>query len=318
MHLTLRQLHYFVGIVDAQSMTRAAERLNVAPTALSLQVKSMEEGLGVALLNRHSRGVEPTEPGRELYHRARRILDLVSEAEAAVGTRRQPAVIRGGAPPAVARAFGLPAILAASRRDGTVLELMEGWSRDLAQKLAEGELDFVVGYGFEPGGPFDVHELLEERLGFVGAPGSMPAAGKVSLATVLASDLVFYGRESISWKAAVRHAGRIGARVNVWREVDSVEVWRQALITGHGKALVSFGAVSEEVQRGELAYREIEGPPIVARISLAIRREGDQPVLSAGFTTFLVAVVIGAYDSILRTEAAGPGSGPPAVLADAD
>lgn len=300
MHLTLRQLQYFVAIVDARSMARAAERLHVAPTALSLQIKAMEESLGVTLLNRHSRGVGATDSGRLLYDRARQILDLVAETEAALGVRTRPAVIRGGAPPAVARVIGLAAILGASRRDGTVLELVEGWSRDLRDRLAEGELDFVVGYGFERGGPFEVVDLVEERLVFVAAPWMLPETRTVDLAAVLASRLVFYGKESNSWKTAVRAASQIGASVNVWREVDSVEVWRQALLGGHGTALASFGSIAEEVQRGEVAFREIEGPPLLTRISLAWRREGARGPMSPGFVRFLSEVVVSAYGSVAK------------------
>jgi LysR family nitrogen assimilation transcriptional regulator len=66
----LRQLKYFVAIVEAGNMTRAAEQLHVAQTALGMQIRQLEEGLGVALLIRHSRGVEPTKAGRLLHARA--------------------------------------------------------------------------------------------------------------------------------------------------------------------------------------------------------------------------------------------------------
>ena len=57
--MTLRQLRYFVKIVELGNMTKAAESLFVAQPALGMQIRQLEEDLGVALLIRHSRGVEP-------------------------------------------------------------------------------------------------------------------------------------------------------------------------------------------------------------------------------------------------------------------
>jgi hypothetical protein len=68
--MNLRQLKYFVSVVEAGNMTRAAEQLHVAQTALGMQIRQIEEDLGVALLVRHSRGVEPTEAGSFLHGRA--------------------------------------------------------------------------------------------------------------------------------------------------------------------------------------------------------------------------------------------------------
>ena len=68
--MNLRQLKYFIGVVEAGNMTRAAERLHVAQTALGMQIRQIEEELGVPLLVRHSRGVEPTKAGKLLHARA--------------------------------------------------------------------------------------------------------------------------------------------------------------------------------------------------------------------------------------------------------
>ena len=77
--MNLRQLKYFVSVVEAGNMTRAAEQLHVAQTALGMQIRQMEEDLGVALLTRHSRGVEPTKAGTILHARAVAVLKSVEE-----------------------------------------------------------------------------------------------------------------------------------------------------------------------------------------------------------------------------------------------
>ena len=101
--VNLRQLKYFVAIVEAGNMTRAAEQLRVAQTALGMQIRQLEEDLGVALLTRHSRGVEPTKAGKLLHARALTILKLTEETRKDVSAceREESESIRLGNTPAL-------------------------------------------------------------------------------------------------------------------------------------------------------------------------------------------------------------------------
>ena len=74
----LRQLRYFVRIVEVGSVSRASQSLHVAQPALSQQVSRLEQELGTRLLSRSVRGVTPTDAGQAVYQHARRILRLVS------------------------------------------------------------------------------------------------------------------------------------------------------------------------------------------------------------------------------------------------
>lgn len=79
--MELRHLRYFVAVADDLSITRAAERLNIAQPALSHQIKSLETEIGTALLQRLSRGVALTEPGRAFADDARAVLAAVDAAK---------------------------------------------------------------------------------------------------------------------------------------------------------------------------------------------------------------------------------------------
>jgi len=78
--MDVRQLRYFVEVVEAKSFTRAAERVHVAQPALGFQVRKLEDELGVTLLHRHSRGVDPTEAGRALLRHAHAVLRQIELA----------------------------------------------------------------------------------------------------------------------------------------------------------------------------------------------------------------------------------------------
>jgi hypothetical protein len=72
--ISIRQLRYFVEIVEARGYTRASERLFIAQSALSRQVKELEADLDVVLLKRDAKAFELTQAGQDFYERSRRIL----------------------------------------------------------------------------------------------------------------------------------------------------------------------------------------------------------------------------------------------------
>lgn len=80
--LDIRQLRYFLAVVDDLHFSRASDRLHIAQSALSMQIKQLEEGLGVRLLERKKRAlVELTEAGKLFALEARRVIEQVERAE---------------------------------------------------------------------------------------------------------------------------------------------------------------------------------------------------------------------------------------------
>src|SRR4051812_1080242 len=140
--MNLRQLKYFVGVVEAGNMTRAAEQFHVAQTALGMQIRQIEEDLGVALLVRHSRGVEPTKAGSLLHARALTILKLVEETRREVSAceREDSEAIRLGITPALMLTSGPEIVLTVREKHPQVLlSLIEGMSHVLIEALSRGE-----------------------------------------------------------------------------------------------------------------------------------------------------------------------------------
>jgi LysR family nitrogen assimilation transcriptional regulator len=90
--MELRQLRYFVAIVDHGSLSRAALVLHVAQPALTQQLRQLEDELGAQLLHRSAQGVTSTDAGRLFYQHALAILKQVADARSAVAqsTERPP------------------------------------------------------------------------------------------------------------------------------------------------------------------------------------------------------------------------------------
>ncbi|ERH64428.1 hypothetical protein N172_04390 [Pantoea dispersa EGD-AAK13] len=82
--MNLRRLKYFIKIVDAGSLTQAAESLHIAQPALSQQLATLEGEVNQQLLIRTKRGVTPTEAGKMLYHHAFTILHQCEQAQRAI------------------------------------------------------------------------------------------------------------------------------------------------------------------------------------------------------------------------------------------
>lgn len=295
MRLTLRQLQYFVAIVDAKSMAHAADALHVAPTALSLQVKALEEHFQTPLLTRHSRGVFPTQTGAELYARAKLVLAQIEDLERDLAPRatQEVQIVRLGVPPAIARIIGVEAFVGAARRfDAISLQVADGWTPDLVARLQHGDLDFVVGFGIQPTDGIRVVEVIEDRFVFAVAPERAGDRGPISMEEALRSDLVFYGEKSVGWSASVGAAQQAGHTLRKDRQVRSIDIWRSLLCRGLGTTITTRMAIVEEYERGELVIREIDGPPILRRIVIASRAENDSMPWSGAISDFLLELLL--------------------------
>jgi LysR family transcriptional regulator, nitrogen assimilation regulatory protein len=172
--VNLRQLKYFIGVVEAGNMTRAAERLHVAQTALGMQIRQLEEDLGVALLVRHSRGVEPTEAGSLLHTRALAILKLVDEARNDVRACEQNngETIRLGITPALMLSCGTEiALTAREQLPHVAFSMVEAMSHVLIDSLTRGETDFILCYDVPDLPQLSRTALLQDDLVLVTLPG---------------------------------------------------------------------------------------------------------------------------------------------------
>lgn len=147
MRLDIDLLAAFVAVVDTGGFTRAAEKIHLTQSTVSLQIKRLEELTGTRLVDRQSRGIRLTSQGEILLSYARRMLELNSEAVSrVVSSKLQRRVLRIGTSQTFAQCF-LGAILHqyAALFPGVSLDVRCKHTAHLLSDLDAGLLDVVIG-----------------------------------------------------------------------------------------------------------------------------------------------------------------------------
>lgn len=273
--MNLRQLKYFVGVVEAGNMTRAAEQLHVAQTALSMQTRQLEEQLGVALLIRHSRGVDPTKAGALLHERAREIITLVerTQAEIAAAGNDTTEAIRLGTTPALMPLVGPDLTLHVREHlPQVMLGLVEEMSHVLIKRLEGGELDFILCYDVPDLPGFSRTALLQDDLVLV-TQGAGRSGMPIALVDALDETLVM-PEEGDSVRTAVQKAaGDLGLELKITYEIRSISAMRALAMRGAASCILPFASVIEDVRAGKLDARPIAMPSIKRTLYLAASRQ---------------------------------------------
>ena len=247
--MNLRQLRYFVSVVEAGNMTRAAEQLHVAQTALGMQIRQIEEDLGVALLVRHSRGVEPTKAGSLLHARALAILKLVEETRKEVSAceREESEAIRLGITPALMLTAGTEiALTVREHLPQVLLSIVEAMSHVLVDTLSRGEVDFILCYDVPDLPHLSRTALLQDDLVLVTLPG--PRKGEpVAFVDALEESLAMPEAGDTVRTVATRTARELGLELKIAYEVRSISAMKSLVMPGRR---VQHPAVFFRARRG--------------------------------------------------------------------
>ncbi|MEH6725814.1 MAG: LysR family transcriptional regulator [Hyphomicrobiales bacterium] len=167
--MDIRQISYFLRVVEEGSVTRAAERLNIAQPTLSKSIKYLEHQLGVELFQRLPRGVKLTVYGEKLLDHARHVEVQMGEAIRDIRGIKSGHVgnVRIGAGPSWLRRL-LPEAIAEvlDERPDITISVSGGFDESLLSDLSAGDLDFVIAelplQGLEQ--DFHLERLTEDRL----------------------------------------------------------------------------------------------------------------------------------------------------------
>lgn len=282
--MDLRQLRYFVGVIEAGSFTKAAARLHVAQSALSLHVRRMEEAFGVELLIREQSGVRPTEAGTKLLEHAQIILRQLAWAERDLQSHRHAAegVITIGIPSGLARVL-VSELLAATRAQlpRVTLQIVEGMTGNLAEWLTAGRLDLAVLY--RDVGQVGQHiELAQETFHLISAPQMAPTGETIALSTLRGMPLVLPMGNNNARRSVARQVERLGWELDVKFEVDSLTSIIKMVTEGKAYSVLTPAAFVNEMRLGLIKAVRVTDPEISRSVILAANaREGRKITVDA-------------------------------------
>jgi len=183
-NLDMDVLRTLVVATDLRGFMKAAVRLGRTQSAISLQMKKLEDQIGQPLFRKNGRGVALTDAGDVLLGYARRILTLNDEAIAATRGVAVEGTVRLGLPQDLAERW-LPNVLGRFHRTHPHihLEAHVGRGRDLREQVSQGGLDIALAFGEINAGKCQRDVLAHVPLAWIGAQGyKLPADGPLPLA----------------------------------------------------------------------------------------------------------------------------------------
>jgi LysR family transcriptional regulator, nitrogen assimilation regulatory protein len=270
--MDLKQLEYFVSVVDLGGFSRAARLLGVAQPAVSRQVRSLEVELRQNLLLRNGRGATPTDAGRRLLEHARGILQQVERARHAVDEAKGALVgkVVVGLPPTVARHLTLPVVRGFRQAfPGASLSIVEGLSSTIQEWLAVGRVDVGLVYNPTPSPGVDTRVLLEEPLCLIGPRPAGSPPRTVRLRDLPRFPLIIPSRPHAIRTLVEARLAALGLRPQVAMEIDAVAAILELVAEGHGFAVLSPRAVHDASTAQRLHARTIVAPQLKSALAIA-------------------------------------------------
>jgi len=275
--MELRQLRYFVAIVDHGSLSRAAVVLHVAQPALTQQLRQLEDELGVQLLHRTAQGVLSTDAGKVFYEHALAILKQVADAQAAVvqSAERPSGSVTLGLPHSISGALALPLLTAIRQRYPEItLQLTEELTGNLAEQLRAGRVNLAVLLDDGQLGGFATTPLVEEELRYIcraDAALAMAPDG-VTLRAALDTTLILPGLQHGVRPRIESTARAAGLHARDIIEINSIAILKSAILAGMGATILPVAPVLAEVERGAMRALPIHDPAIVRTVALCASR----------------------------------------------
>jgi DNA-binding transcriptional LysR family regulator len=261
-----RQLAAFCAVVERRSFSQAAEQLGVTQPAVSLQIRSLEKRLGVQLLDRSGRRVEPTDAGRRLYRSAQRLLaqeeqllaELGEEVEGELAGRLELGASTGPGGTVI------PVVLCEfQRRHPEVrVALTVSDTQRIVEQVARRELELGVvgavrrhrGAVFEP--------FFRDEVVLAVPPEHRFAGRRVELDELRDEPLVLM-QEGAGVRQVIedelRAAGVRLRDLDVRLELGLQESARSAVLGGFGITFISRSAVDADVAAGTVAIADVAG-----------------------------------------------------------
>lgn len=284
--MDVRQIRDFVAVVRCSSFAAASRDLRISQPGLAYQIKQLEQELRVQLLQRHARGVSLTSAGRTFMGHAERILAAVNHtkvamAEIANDDRREFSIGLSPSP-----AFTLRPLLRAGIASHLKVRFQEGYSSDLREAVARGDLDMAICHDVAPR-PLKTAPLYSEPLYLIGPVSDRKTSqSDITVAEVARYPLVM-GPPDHALRRGLEAAAKVRGIALTIEQGPADGCSRRSLVLRNGcYTVAAAGMYVAEIKEGFLSARRLVEPDLRQNVNMIY-----DPAIGAALERTLLSVL---------------------------
>ncbi len=274
--MQLESLKMFVDVVETGSFSRAAQLNHVTQSAVSQQIRALENRYEQRLLSRSARQVTPTPAGERLFRGCKEILARFSEVEGEI--REQATEVSGTCNVSCIYSVGLHELHTIQKEllrmhPKVNVRLNYRRSDQVYDDVILGAADLgLVAYP-QPRAGVDLVPFREDKMALVLPPGHpLAGKGKVSMTAVTGLPFIAFDREAPSRKGIDKLFRDKGLEINPSMEMDNVETIKRAVELGLGVSILPVPTVAREVAAGTLVTKAFNEPGFTRPIGILVRK----------------------------------------------
>ena len=280
--MEIRQLRAFTAIAETRTFTAAAQRVHVTQAAISMQIRQLEQEVGIPLFIRTPRRVVLTEAGEKLLERAYLILREhdAAVAEIAELAGAEHGRLRVGSSSATVSAERLPRLFSEMIKVHPHVEITvtSGTSELLVKHILAGEIDVAFVSLPVEARNVETEVLSHDQLVAIASPRHPLAKQKVVSAFALSGEKLILGERGGNTRRLIdEFFAEAGLKPTVAMELSRQAAIKNMVAADMGVGIVPLSTAREDVERGRLVRWWIEGARINWELGLAR--------LSGGYTS---------------------------------
>ncbi len=277
--MEIRQLKAFLAIAEAKTFTAGARRVNVTQAAISMQIRQLEDEVGLQLFTRTPRRVIITEAGEILLDRARKILREHDSALAEIAELggAEHGRLRIGSASAEFATQQMPRILQGIKKKfpNADLKVRAGTSQILVDKIMHGEIDIAFVSLPVDNSSITTDLLFSDEIVAIAHPGHGRANEKFISAAGLAGEKLILGERGGNTRRMIDDFfNAANVRPNIVMELSRQEAINQMVENNLGVGTAGAKTIADEIREGRLVSWMIEGAEINWDLGLARLRGG--------------------------------------------
>ncbi len=274
------QLTTFVQVAKLKSFSKAGQKVFRSQSAVSAQIRQLEQAYHAKLLDRSAKSVELTPAGVVLFEFAERLLRLRDESMQVVADRGN--VVQGpvafGANEATCL-YLLPDILAEFQRRYPLVQISiyRNFSHKILQRLEDGALDLGIVTLPLKSPNLKIHTINRDRLRFmVSAKNPMAQRSHVTLEEVASSPLIF-PKTGFTRQVLDKLFRPYRSRLRIAMELPSIGMIKTFVAADVGISIISESFARDQVKSGEVKLLNVEGFDMYRELALVYRRDRSLP-----------------------------------------